>query len=114
MVVILDKTPMGLFRPLPTRDLLEMIITHPSHDREVTFDQIFPALLFVNPLFLNLERVINRHRLFGTKDASVVGDQTVRTPMLLNGCIQHDKDRGQILGLIDVTGQDRTRKVVHD
>ena len=54
MIVILDKTSVGLFRALPGRDLLEMIITHPSHNREVTLNQIFPALLFVDPLFLDL------------------------------------------------------------
>ena len=32
MVVILDETPMGLFRTLPGRGLFEMIITHPSHN----------------------------------------------------------------------------------
>jgi len=34
MVVILDKTPMSLFCPFPSRHLLKMIITHPSHNRD--------------------------------------------------------------------------------
>jgi hypothetical protein len=34
VVVILDETPVGLYCPFPGRNLLEMIITHPSHDRD--------------------------------------------------------------------------------
>src|SRR6266566_241536 len=104
LVVIFHKTPMRLFCALPACNVLEMIITHPSHNIEVRLNHIFPALLFVNPLFLNVQRLINGHRLFGTKDTAIVRDQTLRAPMLFNSRIQYDEDRGQILGLIDVTG----------
>jgi len=84
------------------------------HNVEMSFNQIFPALPFVYPFFLNRERLVNSHRLFGSKDTSVVCDQTSRAPEFLDRCIEHDKDTGEILRLKDIARQDRPRKVLQD
>ena len=42
-IVIGDKALMGKLRPLPTRYLLEMHLTHAPHHVEMGFDEIFPS-----------------------------------------------------------------------
>src|SRR5258708_1133859 len=91
MVVILDKTLVDVLCLFPTCGLLEMIITHSSHHGEVTFNQIFPALFFVNPFLLNLKRFVDGHGLFCTEDTTIVRHQSMRAAVPLNGRVQDEQ-----------------------
>ena len=69
----------------PAGHLGEMEISKPSLKIKVTFDKIFPRLLFANLLLLDVEFLVDELRLFGDKDVAAVADEDVGRAVLTNG-----------------------------
>src|SRR5947209_1010117 len=62
-IIIGHKALMCQLGSLPTRDLLEMHLAHPSHHFKVSFYQIFPALTRMDIFLLDIERLTNSEQL---------------------------------------------------
>ncbi len=58
-IVISHKALMGQLGSLPTRDLLEMHLAHPSHHVKMGLHEILPALSWMDIFFLNVEGLTN-------------------------------------------------------
>src|SRR5258707_4725552 len=93
----------------PTGHLLKRHLTHSSHDVEMGFYQVHPALAWGNEFFLGPQRLTNPQELFGAKDRSIVGDEPLWWPKSRDGGVEDNQHAAQILPLKDGAGENGPR-----
>src|SRR5437763_3879490 len=71
-VVIMYKLAVCFFDFIPTGCTIEIVIGETPHDPKVRLDVVLPGLARVDPLFTDVERLVNSHGAIRVENAASI------------------------------------------